>query len=43
MTDLASVEAFADHLRKSYGRVDILVNNAGIGGPSGLLHELAPE
>ena len=25
------------------GRVDILVNNAGIGGPSGLLHELAPE
>ncbi len=28
---------------ESYGRVDILVNNAGIGGPSGLLHELAPD
>ncbi len=42
LTDLASVEAFAEHLRNSYGRVDILVNNAGIGGPSGLLHELAP-
>ena len=24
------------------GESDILVNNAGIGGPSGLLHELAP-
>jgi 3-oxoacyl-[acyl-carrier protein] reductase len=43
VTDLASVEAFAEHLRKSYGRVDILVNNAGIGGPSGLLHELRPD
>jgi NAD(P)-dependent dehydrogenase (short-subunit alcohol dehydrogenase family) len=43
VTNLASVEALGDRLRKSYGRVDILVNNAGIGGPSGLLHELAPE
>jgi 3-oxoacyl-[acyl-carrier protein] reductase len=43
VTDLASVEAFAERLRKNYGRVDILVNNAGIGGPSGLLHELAPS
>ncbi len=43
VTDLASVEAFGERLRKSYGRVDILVNNAGIGGPSGLLHELATE
>jgi len=42
VTNLASVEALGDRLRKSYGRVDILVNNAGIGGPSGLLHELAP-
>ena len=43
VTDLASVEALGEHLRKTYGRVDILVNNAGIGGPSGLLHELAPD
>ena len=43
VTDLASVEALGEHLRKSYGRVDILVNNAGIGGPSALLHELAPD
>ncbi len=43
VTDLASVEALGKHLRKVYGRVDILVNNAGIGGPAGLLHELAPE
>ena len=43
VTDLASVEALGEHLRKTYGRVDILVNNAGIGGPPGMLHELAPE
>ena len=43
VTDLASVEALGDHLRKTYGRVDILVNNAGVGGPPGLLHELSPE
>jgi 3-oxoacyl-[acyl-carrier protein] reductase len=43
VTDLASVEALGERLRRSYGRVDILVNNAGIGGPPGLLHELAPE
>lgn len=43
VSDLSSVEALGEHLRKNYGRVDILVNNAGIGGPSGLLHELAPE
>ena len=43
VTNLASVEAFGERLRKSYGRVDILVNNAGIGGPSGLLHELPPD
>lgn len=42
VTDLASVEALGEHLRKNYGRVDILVNNAGIGGPTGLLHELPP-
>ena len=43
VTDLASVEALGEHLRKNYGRVDILVNNAGISGPPGLLHELAPQ
>ena len=43
VADVASVDALAAHLRTTYGRVDILVNNAGIGGPSGLLHELAPE
>jgi len=43
VTDLASVEALGERLRRDYGRVDILVNNAGIGGPSGLLHELAPN
>jgi 3-oxoacyl-[acyl-carrier protein] reductase len=43
VTDLASVDALGDHLRKTYGRVDILVNNAGVGGPTGLLHELSPE
>lgn len=43
LTELASVEALGDHLRKTYGRVDILVNNAGVGGPPGLLHELPPK
>src|SRR5271169_1394023 len=43
VADLASVEALGERLRRDYGRVDILVNNAGIGGPSGLLHELAPD
>ena len=43
VTDLASVEALGQSLRRDYGRVDILVNNAGISGPSGLLHELAPS
>jgi len=42
VTDLASVEALGKRLRRDYGRVDILVNNAGIGGPPGVLHELAP-
>ena len=33
VTDMASVEALGERLRRNYGRVDILVNNAGIGGP----------
>ncbi len=43
VTNLASVDALGERLRRDYGRVDILVNNAGIGGPAGLLHELAPD
>jgi len=43
VTDLAAVEALGERLRSTYGRVDILVNNAGVGGPPGVLHELAPE
>jgi NAD(P)-dependent dehydrogenase (short-subunit alcohol dehydrogenase family) len=43
LADLAGVEALGERLRREYGRVDILVNNAGIGGPSRLLHELAPR
>ena len=36
-------KSWANGVRRDYGRLDILVNNAGIGGPSGLLHELAPS
>ena len=43
ITDLATVETLGQSLRRDYGRVDILVNNAGVGGPSGLVHELAPS
>lgn len=43
VANLSNVEALGEHLRRKYGRVDILVNNAGIAGPSGLLHELAPD
>jgi 3-oxoacyl-[acyl-carrier protein] reductase len=43
VADLAAVDVLGQHLREKYGRVDILINNAGIGGPPGMLHELAPE
>jgi 3-oxoacyl-[acyl-carrier protein] reductase len=43
VTDRDSVNGLGEHLRSKYGRVDILVNNAGISGPSGVLHELAPD
>jgi 3-oxoacyl-[acyl-carrier protein] reductase len=43
VTNLASVEAAAARVEKSFGRVDILVNNAGIGGSKSPLHELPPE
>jgi 3-oxoacyl-[acyl-carrier protein] reductase len=43
VTNLASVEAAAERVAKSLGRVDILVNNAGIGGFDSPLHQLPPE
>lgn len=43
VTELASVEALAERVERSLGRLDILVNNAGIGGPSGPLHLLEPS
>lgn len=42
LTELASVDALGDHLRRHYGKLDILVNNAGVGGPTAMLHELPP-
>jgi len=33
VTDDASVEAAADHVRTVHGRLDVLVNNAGVVGP----------
>src|SRR5580692_1501071 len=43
VTTLQSVEAAAQHVEASCGRVDILVNNAGIGGFGGPLHQLPPD
>ena len=43
VTDLHAVEALAEQVERTFHRLDILVNNAGIGGPSGPLHQLAPE
>ena len=43
VTDLPSVEAFAAHISRKFGRTDILVNNAGIGGFGGPLHQMPPE
>jgi 3-oxoacyl-[acyl-carrier protein] reductase len=43
VTNLSSVEADAQQINKTHGRVDILVNNAGIGGFGGPLHEMPPE
>jgi 3-oxoacyl-[acyl-carrier protein] reductase len=43
VTNLASVEAAAEHVAESLGRIDILVNNAGIGGFTSPLHQLPPE
>jgi 3-oxoacyl-[acyl-carrier protein] reductase len=43
VTNLQSVEAAAQRVEASFGRVDILVNNAGIRGVGGPLHQLAPD
>jgi NAD(P)-dependent dehydrogenase (short-subunit alcohol dehydrogenase family) len=43
VTDLRSVEALAQQIEQTCQRLDILVNNAGMGGPTGPLHQLAPE
>jgi len=43
ITDLRSVEALGEQVKRTFHRIDILVNNAGISGPEGPLHRLAPE
>jgi len=43
VTELASVQALAAQVERTYGRVDILVNNAGIGGFNQPLHEVPPD
>jgi 3-oxoacyl-[acyl-carrier protein] reductase len=43
VAELKSVEALAEKIKASYGRLDILVNNAGVGVQSGPLHTLPPE
>jgi 3-oxoacyl-[acyl-carrier protein] reductase len=43
VTSLSSVEAAAQHVETSFGRVDVLVNNAGVRGFGGPLHELPPD
>jgi 3-oxoacyl-[acyl-carrier protein] reductase len=43
VSDLGSVEALAERVELTLGRIDILVNNAGIGGFGGPLHLLEPE
>jgi 3-oxoacyl-[acyl-carrier protein] reductase len=40
---LASVEALAARVQKTFGRADILVNNAGVGDFSRPLHQLPPD
>jgi 3-oxoacyl-[acyl-carrier protein] reductase len=43
VADWKSVEALAEKIKASYGRLDILVNNAGVGVQRGPLHTLPPE
>ena len=39
VTNIDSVECFADFAWQRHGKVDMLINNAGISGARGLLHE----
>lgn len=41
--NLASVQALADFVEKTFGRIDILINNAGVGSFAAPLHGLTPE
>jgi len=43
ISDLRAVEALAEHVAQSFGRIDILVNNAGVGAFKQPLHEMPPE
>lgn len=40
---LESVEALAQHVESSFGRLDVLVNNAGVSGARVPLHEYPPQ
>lgn len=42
VSSLQSVEAVAERITRTFGRIDILVNNAGVRTDFGPLHELAP-
>ncbi len=43
VADRASVQAMFDDALAKLGGLDCLVNNAGIAGPTGPVHEIAPE
>ena len=43
VTDLASVEALAAQVTRTFDRLDILINNAGVGSFNGPLHQLSPD
>jgi 3-oxoacyl-[acyl-carrier protein] reductase len=43
ITDPASVDRLAVHVKDRFGRIDVIVNNAGVGAFSNPLHELPPE